>query len=369
MSAALPVAGEFDFWLGEWAVQNRILDDSGEWVDSDTARVRIAPFLDGLAVFEEWAGPFFGATMQGFSIRSYDVVKNEWHLVLFWTTSGDGGFSELRGQFRHGRGEFFSHDAGVTTRYTFSDISALPGTSATSLRWDQATSSEAGVWRTDWIMEFVRQADAPADSKGVFDQPWSGGATHESSGGLPFRTFLGEWSGKDNSGREVELSCTTISAGALVVGLIRVFDQASGHWHETLFIAGFVAMLDEWQCWTATKEDPTLRSGTVSIDSGITGSLSADSNGTNSDGTDSDRADSDGVNSIRITRDGATWLGLRQTNDGLALSFDGASFDGDSIDGASTEDASIDGADGPWGPGTLVELQRTGTGAGSSVGL
>lgn len=364
MSTALPVAREFDFWLGEWAVQNRILDDSGEWTDADTARVRITPFLDGLAVFEEWAGPFFGATMQGFSIRSYDVVKNEWHLVLFWTTSGDGGFSELRGQFRHGRGEFFSHDAGVTTRYTFSDISALPGTSAASLRWDQATSSEGGVWCTDWIMEFVRRADAPADSKQVFDHPWSVGATNESSAGQPFRTFLGEWSGEGNSGRDVELSCTTISAGALVVGLIRVFDQASGHWHEMLFIAGFVAMLDEWQCWTATTEDPTLRSGTVSIDSGITGSLSADSNGTNSDGTDSGRADSDGANSIRVIQGTVPWLSLRQTNNGLALN-----FGGDSIDGASIDGASIDGANGAWDPRTMVELQPAGTGTGSSVGL
>ena len=49
----------FDFWLGEWDVQNKHLRD-GAWVDSGNAIAHIQPVVDGGAVLEQWNGQLGG---------------------------------------------------------------------------------------------------------------------------------------------------------------------------------------------------------------------------------------------------------------------------------------------------------------------
>ena len=101
--------GEFDFWIGEWEVQNRFLltegDKVGTYEDRTTTRARITPVVGGKAILEEWAGPLHGTFMNGFSLRSWNARLEHWEILLNWTTNGDGGFGVMRGGFRHVRAQ------------------------------------------------------------------------------------------------------------------------------------------------------------------------------------------------------------------------------------------------------------------------
>jgi hypothetical protein len=46
---------DLDFWVGEWKVQNRMLQAKG-WIDAGVAKARIRPILGGMAILEEWNG-------------------------------------------------------------------------------------------------------------------------------------------------------------------------------------------------------------------------------------------------------------------------------------------------------------------------
>ena len=178
-----PQAREFDFWLGEWDVNLRIRKD-GEWPESTVmARTEIYSILDGKAVLELWDSK----PIKGFSLRYFDTSRGKWLLWLNWPGENSSGSSGLSGSFRHGRGDFYSERPGqdggtVISRYSFNDITP------TSLRWDDAFSSDGGeTWRHQWRMEFSRTAQRAT-------LPTSGGPAHtQGEGGrcdLPqFRRF------------------------------------------------------------------------------------------------------------------------------------------------------------------------------------
>jgi hypothetical protein len=149
-------ARQFDFWSGAWRVSLRAQQDDLSWQESVIADARVWKILDGKAVLELWDSE----PIKGFSLRWFDTTTNRWNLWLNWPSPNRSAGSKLEGQFRHGRGEFFSTatapDGGsILTRYTFSDIAA------DRLRWDDAYSSDAGkTWTGNWIMEFSRSAAA-----------------------------------------------------------------------------------------------------------------------------------------------------------------------------------------------------------------
>ncbi len=151
-------ARQFDFWIGEWNVNLRAIQKDLSWKDTTKAKVKIYPVLDGKAILELWDSPI----IKGFSLRYCDASKGKWVLWLNWPNDKASSFRSLGGAFRHGRGEFFSKENGVISRFTFCDISP------TSLRWDDAYSKDGGkTWTYDWVMEFSRSAqtaDWPATS-------------------------------------------------------------------------------------------------------------------------------------------------------------------------------------------------------------
>lgn len=161
VSPALPdEARQFDFWVGEWAVDLRMQNPDGTWRDGARATAHVLPILSGKAVLELWSDERADG-IKGYSLRSFDVDRGEWTLWLNWPGANRSGSSSLAGGFRHGRGEFTTTaraDDGSETisRYTFSDITP------TSLRWDDAFSRDGGVtWSNNWIMEFSRTAPRP----------------------------------------------------------------------------------------------------------------------------------------------------------------------------------------------------------------
>jgi len=161
ISPALPAeARQFDFWIGEWNVNLRVRQDDGRWEDQVRSTARIYPILNGKAVLELWSDNREEG-IKGFSLRYFDMARQEWVLWLNWPGPNRSGSSSLAGTFRHGRGEFFSTRRGpdgteTISRYTFSDITP------DSLRWDDAFSTDGGLtWRHGWIMEFSRTAARP----------------------------------------------------------------------------------------------------------------------------------------------------------------------------------------------------------------
>lgn len=157
-----PQARQFDFWIGEWKVQNRFKQADNSWQDQGGARVEIFAVLNGKAIMEFWNGTARDwKETKGFSLRYFDPETEKWQLALNWPQKDNGGFFFLEGEFRHNRGEFFSEHQNqngepVINRYTFADISD------STLRWNDGTSLDGGkTWETKWIMEFSRTADTP----------------------------------------------------------------------------------------------------------------------------------------------------------------------------------------------------------------
>ncbi len=256
-----PDHGDFDFWVGEWSVQNRHLQPDRTWGEGDVTRARITPVCGGKAILEEWAGPFRGGFMNGFSLRAYDPAQKDWGLLLFWTTDGNAGFGHLRGTFRHGRGEFFSGQGEKRTRYTFSD--AL----AESVRWDHATTEDGGVtWKTGWIMEFSRTLPAAQLTQDrLFDVAWTEGKLSPHAAARRLDWMLGGWQGMQTDlatgeEREARLRCKLLDKDCLVLDLLETRAEDAQDWDERLAVRGYVAQRGAWESYTVSEHDTRLRS-------------------------------------------------------------------------------------------------------------
>ncbi|NNG17505.1 MAG: hypothetical protein HKM89_13600, partial [Gemmatimonadales bacterium] len=99
---------EFDFWVGEWDVNLRVMQSDHSFKDTHRAKAKIYRVLDGKAILELWDQQVEGHGIRGFSLRHYDPQAENWTLYLNWPGRNRSGMSSLTGSFRHGRGEFFS---------------------------------------------------------------------------------------------------------------------------------------------------------------------------------------------------------------------------------------------------------------------
>jgi hypothetical protein len=161
-----PEHHQFDFWIGDWTIKQKILKADGSWFEGD-ATTKVSPILSGCGLMEEWKGDvlFFWegmkepAPLQGFSVRAFDPKTKLW--VISWMDTRNPRFGEFVGNFKDGRGEFFKKSPTENgkrsiARITFSDITQR------SVHWDLAVSSdEDKTWRTLWVMEMTRPTPAP----------------------------------------------------------------------------------------------------------------------------------------------------------------------------------------------------------------
>lgn len=152
---------EFDFWIGAWDVNLRVQQEDASWEDQIKSEAHIYPILDGKAILELWNETSRDQGIKGFSLRYFREDIDQWELWLNWPGPNRSGTSSLTGEFRHGRGEFFSTNmindsTELLSRYTFCDITK------NSLRWDDAYSRDGGkTWSNQWIMEFSRRQQHP----------------------------------------------------------------------------------------------------------------------------------------------------------------------------------------------------------------
>lgn len=233
----LPIAEDkerqFDFWLGEWDVQNRHLN-GGQWQETGTARALIQAVADGKAILEQWEGTA-RTPLHGFSVRTYDDQLDKWVIVLNWHGGQPSSFSQMHGEFGEDRGEFFPPGSGPKgVRFTFSK--PRPG----SCQWDQAVSSDGGqTWNMNWVMSFTRREDPTTADAGnlPIKQPPESAAAFPKSRQLD--GLIGRWSGKAErltDDGEWESGTVDFAVSSMIegLGLICVADYS---WDEHAFVA------------------------------------------------------------------------------------------------------------------------------------
>lgn len=156
-----PEARQFDFWIGSWHIDQKIMKQDGSYLETKAHTV-VTPVLNGCALEEHWKGDvkFYWAgmenikPMQGLSLRYYDRTEKKWHISWldnFNLELGEG----FTGIFKNHTGTFFSErqtpGGKRISRIIFSDIKE------NSVHWDLAVSSNNGKnWTTIWIMEMAR---------------------------------------------------------------------------------------------------------------------------------------------------------------------------------------------------------------------
>lgn len=155
---------DFDFQMGSWHVDNRLLtnpfDDDPVWVTfSGTAHVHKMPGgfgnLDTFIALE-WRPNWMGMTM-----RIFNPETGLWS--LYWISPKTGGIDSATGllmppvvgKFDNGVGVFEGDDvvAGrpVRVRYTWTD------TTTDHPKWQQAYSQDGGkTWKPNWFMVETR---------------------------------------------------------------------------------------------------------------------------------------------------------------------------------------------------------------------
>lgn len=151
-----PEAHQFDFWTGEWEVESRFRQPSGEWVES-TQTWRAEEVVGGCVLIDFADGDFFGRGMrlQGMGTRYYNPQTQEW-TITWISTSAPGQWGTWTGTFSSDDEATFLNQVETPNGTRWSRIwwSELTEDSA---HWEYAVSSDGETWQTVWVMEFTRE--------------------------------------------------------------------------------------------------------------------------------------------------------------------------------------------------------------------
>jgi len=151
-------AHAFDFLMGTWRVQNRLLakrlQHSHQWLQFQSTDVE-SPLPTGTGNLEYYLTDHW-PNFVGMGLRLYDPQTRKW--TIYWT---DNRFSSgvlqppVTGDFHDGRGVFEGPDhlntIPIIVRYTWRS------SDHDHAHWTQAFSRDNGrSWEVNWIMDFTR---------------------------------------------------------------------------------------------------------------------------------------------------------------------------------------------------------------------
>jgi hypothetical protein len=158
-------ARDFDFELGSWNTTLRRLakplSGSTEWLEY-TGTTVVRKVWGGAANLVELKAEGPAGRFEGLSLRLYDPKARQWSLNFANRRSGRLATPSV-GEFRDGRGEFYSHEE-LDGRMILVRFVVTPVT-ADSIRFEQAYSEDGGrTWEVNWIAVDTRAgvAGAPA---------------------------------------------------------------------------------------------------------------------------------------------------------------------------------------------------------------
>ena len=248
-----PEARQFDFWIGEWTVQNqhrspRASADATLY-PTGTAVDRVYAILDGCAIVEHWQGHLAFADVFGFSLRAYDPDKGVWQLVGHWPIGRLAPLGYREGSFAGGVGDFVYQDR---SRFRFKDITG------TSLTWEGADSSDGGkTWSPSWVMHFTRRD--PMTERGILVGP-PGADTAPFCAGQDMRRFdflLGAWEGTTDGGQPVEVHGYRLDRGCTLMDFATIGSGAGAYkWFQ---VRAYDPAEQRWVQYALSNRDPTLQ--------------------------------------------------------------------------------------------------------------
>jgi hypothetical protein len=165
--SAVPRDGQrdFDFEIGAWNTHLRRLvrplSGSKEWVEYEGTTVVHEVWKGNANLVElDVTGP--AGSIQALSLRLYNPESRQWSLNFANSATGELSTPSV-GEFRNGRGEFYSKETlngrPILVRFVIAPISA------DSCRFEQAFSGDGGKsWEVNWIATDTRTkggAEAP----------------------------------------------------------------------------------------------------------------------------------------------------------------------------------------------------------------
>lgn len=250
---------QFDFWLGDWVVENRqrnpATPEDPTLYPTGTAAASVHSILDGCAVVEHWEGYLVpDRHVLGFSLRTFDSETDRWHVLLNWPAPGAPSFFEIDGSFDGDSASFvFPRPAGGYARYRFLD------TSSDRPRWEGAAADDVeGPWSPFWVMRFTRR------------DPWSSGEQHvgpsRTTGHCPdpaaraFDFLVGDWTGEETTrgaagddveeARPVELRTLSILEGCALVDHVTVGEGEEAR--KEFRVRSYLPSEDQWVQYSLT---------------------------------------------------------------------------------------------------------------------
>lgn len=151
---------DFDFEIGTWKTRlKRLLNPlsgSTTWVEYEGLTV-VRKVWDGRANLVELVAEGPAGRFEGLSLRLYNPQSRQWSLN-FAGVKGGVMTTPTIGEFKNGRGEFYSQETlngrAVLVRFIISDITP------DSCRFEQAFSDDGGkTWEVNWIATDTRIKD------------------------------------------------------------------------------------------------------------------------------------------------------------------------------------------------------------------
>lgn len=147
---------DFDFEIGTWKTHlKRLLNplsggasSEAKWVDYEGTTV-VRKVWNGRANLVELVADGPAGHFEGLSLRLYNPQSRQWSLN-FSNSKGGTLSPPSIGEFKHGRGEFYSqetfNDRAILVRFVISDITP------NSCHFEQSFSDDGGkTWEVNWI--------------------------------------------------------------------------------------------------------------------------------------------------------------------------------------------------------------------------
>jgi hypothetical protein len=153
---------DFDFEIGTWKTHLsrllRPLTGSTTWVEYEGTSV-VRKVWNGRANLVELEVDGSAGHLEGLSLRLYNPESRQWSLN-FANSKGGALSPPAIGEFRNGRGEFFSQETfngrAILVRFIITNITP------NSCRFEQAFSDDGGkTWEVNWIATDTRVKDEP----------------------------------------------------------------------------------------------------------------------------------------------------------------------------------------------------------------
>jgi hypothetical protein len=156
---------DFDFEIGTWKTQlsrlQKPLSGSTTWVKYEGTTV-VRKVWDGRANLVELDVHGPAGRLEALSLRLYNPQSRQWSLNFSSSRGGTLSVPSI-GEFKDGRGEFYSHesfnDRAIFVRFVISPVTP------DSVRFEQSFSADGGkTWEVNWIAIDTRMKDATAKS-------------------------------------------------------------------------------------------------------------------------------------------------------------------------------------------------------------